>query len=123
MKLLPTIQSLRTALRITTIAEMQIALILASRPNGIETQELIGMANCASSSAFKYLKRMQAFGFVIQEGRQPNAFRWVLTPLGQSTIAGAFNKLPRPASVESGENPPPVSHQPDGVVTTGGATI
>jgi hypothetical protein len=32
----------------------------------------------------------------------------------------ALNHLPRPASADSGENPPPESHRPDGVVAPAG---
>ena len=114
------IQDIRQAFNLDRLIEAEILLFLAENPEGAETTDIAQALACPHSTAFAMLRRFKDECLVDQHGTRPRPSTWILTQNGRNLLS---NHLPRPASADSGENPPPVSHQSYGVVTTGGATI
>ena len=103
---------------IASLHDLEILLVLHDDGECC-TNEVSDCTAIPLTTAYSTLRRLADASLVEQHGTRPRPSTWILTQNGRNLLS---NHRPRPASAETGENPPPVSHQLDGVVTTGGAT-
>jgi len=103
---------------ISSLHDLEILLVIEERGQ-CSTNEVTDCTAIPLTTAYSTLRRLAEALLVKQHGTRPNPSTWILTQNGRNLLS---NHLPRPASAEIGENPPPVSLSLDGVMTAGGET-